>query len=60
MTREQDQTASDLALKEFLANGGKIQTLARNQSGREPGESYSQWAKKKPKPRADLPLDHER
>jgi hypothetical protein len=50
MTREQDQKASDLALQEFLAKGGQIEQLSRNQSGREPGESYSQWAKKKPKP----------
>jgi len=57
MTREQDQTASDLALREFLDNGGKIQTLARNQSGREPGETYSQWAKKKPKPKLAKPAN---
>jgi hypothetical protein len=57
MTREQDQTASDLALKEFLANGGKIQSIPNNVSGREPGETYSQWAKKKPKPKLDTPAN---
>jgi hypothetical protein len=55
MTREQDQKASDLALQEFLAKGGQIEQLKQNQSGREPGESYSQWAKKKPKPVLDKP-----
>ena len=53
MTRNEEKLASDLALKEFLANGGKIQSIPNNASGREPGETYSQWAKKKPKPILD-------
>lgn len=57
MTREQEQLASDLAVKEFLDRGGVIQTVANNVSGRAPGESYSQWAKKKPKPKLATPAN---
>jgi hypothetical protein len=47
MTREEEQAASDAALAEFLAKGGKIQQLRPNQSGRAEGESYNPWSKKK-------------
>jgi len=48
MTKEQDQAATDAAIAEFLANGGQVQKLKPNQSGRVEGSSYSQWSKKKP------------
>jgi hypothetical protein len=48
MTKEEDQAATDAAIAEFLANGGQIQKLKPNQSGRAEGSSYSQWSKKKP------------
>jgi hypothetical protein len=48
MTKAEDQAATDAALEKFLANGGVIQQLKPNQSGRVEGESYSPWAKKKP------------
>ena len=48
MTREEEKAATDAALAEFLANGGEIQRLKPNQSGRVEGASYSQWSKKKP------------
>jgi hypothetical protein len=48
MTKEEEQAAADAAIAEFLANGGVIQQLRPNQSGRAEGASYSQWSKKKP------------
>ena len=48
MTKEEEKTATDTALAEFLAKGGEIQRLKPNQSGRVEGASYSQWSKKKP------------
>jgi hypothetical protein len=48
MSKEQEQAATDAAIAEFLANGGVIQQLKPNQSGRAEGTSYSQWSKKKP------------
>ena len=48
MTKEKDQAATDNAIAEFLANGGKIQKLKPNQSGRAEGSSFSMWSKKKP------------
>ena len=61
MTREEDQAATDAALAEFLANGGVVQQLKPNQSGRVEGESYSMWSKKKPStsPLAKAPEDDE-
>jgi hypothetical protein len=47
MTREEEKAASEAAVAEFLANGGKIQQLRPNQSGRAEGESYNPWSKKK-------------
>jgi len=47
MTREEEQAASEAAIAEFLAKGGKIQQLRPNQSGRVEGESYNPWSKKK-------------
>jgi hypothetical protein len=48
MTKEEEQAATDAAVAEFLANGGVVQKLRPNQSGRVEGASYSQWSKKKP------------
>ena len=48
MTKEEDQQATDIALEEFFANGGVVQKIARNVSGRVEGETYSMWSKKKP------------
>lgn len=48
MSKKQDQASTDAAIAEFLANGGVIQKLKLNQSGRVEGESYSPWSKKKP------------
>jgi hypothetical protein len=48
MTKEQEQAATDVAMKEFFAKGGVVQQLRPNQSGRVDGVSYSQWSKKKP------------
>ena len=61
MTREEDQAATDAAVAEFLANGGVVQQLKPNQSGRVEGESYSMWSKKKPStsPLAKAPEDDE-
>jgi hypothetical protein len=47
MTKEQDKAATDAALAEFFANGGVVQKLRPNQSGRVEGESYNPWSKKK-------------
>jgi hypothetical protein len=41
--------ASDRALEEFFARGGKVQTVANNVSGRVDGASYSAWGKPKKK-----------
>ena len=51
--------ASDRALEEFFARGGKVQTVANNVSGRVEGSSYSAWGKPKKKVGAtpdELPL----
>jgi len=48
MTKEEDQKTTEAAIAEFLANGGVIQQVARNKSGRVEGQSYSAWSKKKP------------
>jgi hypothetical protein len=45
MTKELDKEATDKAIEEFLANGGVIQQLRPNQSGRVEGQGYS-WGKK--------------
>ena len=61
MTKSDDQAATDAAVAEFLANGGVVQQLKPNQSGRAEGPSYSQWSKKKPStsPLANPPEDEE-
>ena len=61
MTKSNDQAATDAAVAEFLANGGVVQQLKPNQSGRAEGSSYSQWSKKKPStsPLANPPEDEE-
>ena len=61
MTKSNDQEATDVAVAEFLANGGVVQQLKPNQSGRAEGSSYSQWSKKKPStsPLANPPEDEE-
>jgi hypothetical protein len=61
MTKEEEQAAADVALAEFLANGGVIQQLRPNQSGRVEGQSYSSWSKKKPStsPLANPPEDED-
>jgi hypothetical protein len=61
MTKSNDQVATDAAVAEFLANGGVVQQLKPNQSGRAEGSSYSQWSKKKPStsPLANPPEDEE-
>ena len=40
--------AFDLAMKEFLAAGGKVQSIERNVSGGE-GGGYTAWGSKKKK-----------
>jgi hypothetical protein len=59
MTKAKQQEETEAALAEFLANGGQIQRLRPNQSGRVEGASYSQWSKKKPStsPLASPPED---
>ena len=42
-----DQEQADLALAEFLANGGKIQQCNPFESGRAEGETFSAWGKPK-------------
>jgi hypothetical protein len=61
MTKAEEQAATEAALAEFLANGGEIQKLKPNQSGRAEGSSYSAWSKKKPStsPLANPPEDDE-
>ena len=48
MTKEEEQAAADVAVAEFLANGGKITQCEYGKSGRAEGASYSAWSKKKP------------
>lgn len=48
MTKEEKQAASDAAMAEFFARGGKVQQLEPNQSGRVEGETAYSWSKKKP------------
>jgi hypothetical protein len=61
MTKEEEQAATDVAVAEFLANGGVVQKLRPNQSGRAEGSSYSAWSKKKPStsPLANPPEEDE-
>ena len=47
--KREAREASDRALEEFFARGGKIQTVANNVSGRVDGASYSAWGKPKKK-----------
>ena len=54
----QTQAERDAAMERFLANGGKIQQVASNTSGRGSGTGYSAWgAPKKPgrKPSSETP-----
>ena len=48
-SKRESQEASDLALAEFFARGGVVQTVANNVSGRVEGSSYSAWGKPKKK-----------
>jgi hypothetical protein len=48
VSKEEEQKTTNAAIAEFLANGGVIQQVARNKSGRVEGQSYSAWSKKKP------------
>ena len=47
--KREAREASDRALEEFFARGGKVQTVANNVSGRVEGSSYSAWGKPKKK-----------
>jgi hypothetical protein len=47
--KREAREASDRALEEFFARGGKVQTVANNVSGRVEGASYSAWGKPKKK-----------
>jgi len=47
--KREAREASDRALEEFFARGGKVQTVANNVSGRVDGASYSAWGKPKKK-----------
>ena len=47
MGKLEDMAATEAALAEFLANGGKIQQIPTGKSGRVEGESFSMWGKKK-------------
>jgi hypothetical protein len=58
---KEEQTETEKAMAEFLANGGKITQCAYGKSGRAEGSSYSSWSKKKPStsPLANPPEDDE-
>jgi hypothetical protein len=47
MTKATESKKTDDALTEFLANGGVIQQIERNVSGREEGATYRGAPKKK-------------
>ena len=47
--KREAREASDRALEEFFARGGKVQVIANNVSGRVEGSSYSAWGKPKKK-----------
>lgn len=47
--KREAREASDRALEEFFARGGKVQVIANNVSGRVEGASYSAWGKPKKK-----------
>ena len=47
--KRESREASDRALEEFFARGGKVQVVANNVSGRVEGSSYSAWGKPKKK-----------
>ena len=47
--KREAREASDRALEEFFARGGKVQVVANNVSGRVEGSSYSAWGKPKKK-----------
>jgi hypothetical protein len=47
--KREAREASDRALEEFFARGGKVQTVANNVSGRVEGSTYSAWGKPKKK-----------
>jgi hypothetical protein len=49
--KREAREASDRALEEFFARGGKVQYVGSNVSGRVEGSSYSAWGK--PKKRAE-------
>jgi hypothetical protein len=48
MGKLDNTTATELAIQEFLNNGGVIQKIPTGKSGRVEGESFSSWSKKKP------------
>ena len=47
--KREAREASDRALEEFFARGGKVQVIANNVSGRVEGSTYSAWGKPKKK-----------
>lgn len=54
----QTQADRDAAMERFLANGGKIQQVASNTSGRSSGAGYSAWGAPKKggrKPASETP-----
>jgi hypothetical protein len=48
MSNESEKEQTEKAIATFLANGGVIQKIERNVSGRAEGESFSSWSRKKP------------
>jgi hypothetical protein len=50
---EDQHVETDPAIIEFLANGGVIQKVGRNVSGRVEGQKYSAWGA--PKKKVDKP-----
>ena len=61
MSKEQEKAETEAALAEFLANGGVIQQIERNKSGRVDGQNFNPWSKKKPStsPLANPPEEDE-
>jgi hypothetical protein len=58
--KRESRLAGEAAMAVFLAEGGKIQKIANNVSGRVEGASYSAWGKPKKKAAAteqDSPAD---
>ena len=47
--KRESRLAGEAAMAAFLAEGGKIQKIANNVSGRVEGASYSAWGKPKKK-----------